>query len=141
MSCYLSILLPLSPSYFHGIRKDAFFLFIYSTGKQLKIYNKRQWDWVRQYVLDRDLHTCQLSLRDAKYIPADTVHHIFPVETYPELAFEYWNLISVCRAEHNKLHERKTHKLTDKGKLLQRRRRNEYIRWCRENDMQPHFIE
>ena len=45
----------------------------------------------------------------------------YPAEDYPEYAWEDWNLISVSRKTHNKLHDRNTDKLTAEGaKLLER---------------------
>lgn len=35
---------------------------------------------------------------------ADMVHHIYPVDDYPEYAYAEWNLISTSRKMHNKLH-------------------------------------
>lgn len=54
-------------------------------------------------------------------MPADLVHHIYPVDEFPEYAFEPWNLISVSRAAHNKLHDRDSDKLTAEGVALMRR--------------------
>lgn len=51
-------------------------------------------------------------------LEAKHVHHIFPLEWYPEYALCDWNLISLCSAEHNKLHDRETHRLTAAGLRL-----------------------
>ena len=51
---------------------------------------------------------------------ADTVHHIYPAEEYPEYEWMDWNLISVSRATHNRLENRKTGELTKEGRMLQR---------------------
>ena len=64
---------------------------------------------------------CQMSKRYGKHKEAQTVHHIFPVERYPELAFEPWNLISLTNEEHNRMHDRATHEMTEYGKELLRR--------------------
>ena len=49
------------------------------------------------------------------------VHHIFPVNEYPEYQYQEWNLISVCKSTHNMFHDRNTDELTDIGKELLRR--------------------
>ena len=77
--------------------------------------NSRRWERLRGYVLARDNYLDQVLRRYGKNVGADTVHHIFPREYFPEYAFEDWNLISVSRATHNALHDRETHKLTVKG--------------------------
>lgn len=63
----------------------------------------------------------QVALRYGQRIEADTVHHIFPREIFPELTYEPWNLISVSSKTHNTLHVRDSHKLTAKGYDLLKR--------------------
>lgn len=69
----------------------------------------------------RDGYRCQLSKRYGKSVPAELVHHIYPVDEFPEYAFEPWNLVAVSRAAHNKLHDRDSDKLTAEGVALMRR--------------------
>ena len=52
---------------------------------------------------------------------ANTVHHIFPAEDFPQYAFEKWNLISLSSEAHNMMHDRTTNELTDAGMELLRR--------------------
>ena len=66
-------------------------------------YKARRWERLRAQVMRRDGYRCQLSKRYGKSVPADLVHHIYPVDEFPEYAFEPWNLIAVSRAAHNKL--------------------------------------
>ena len=84
-------------------------------------YKARRWERLRAQVMRRDGYRCQLSKRFGKAVPADLVHHIYPVDEFPEYAFEPWNLISVSRAAHNKLHDRDSDKLTVEGVALMRR--------------------
>lgn len=84
-------------------------------------YKARRWERLRAQVMRRDGYRCQLSKRYGKVVPADLVHHIYPVDEFPEYAFEPWNLISVSRAAHNKLHDRDSDKLTAEGVALMRR--------------------
>ena len=59
---------------------------------------------------------CQLSKRYGKSIEANTVHHIFPREDYPEYQWCEWNLISLSQSVHESLHYRfTTNELTQDG--------------------------
>lgn len=69
----------------------------------------------------RDNYQCQLSKRYGKIRQAELVHHIFPAADYPEYAYCSWNLISLSRDMHNKLHNRVTDELTNMGKDLLRK--------------------
>ena len=86
-----------------------------------RIYDTKRWDSKRAYVLRRDGYMCRECARIGKHIPANTVHHIFPVEYFPEYQNEDWNLISVCAACHNEIHDRQEHTLSEKGIELLRR--------------------
>ena len=72
-------------------------------------------------MLRRDGYECQISLRYGKHVEADTVHHIFPADKYPEYEWEPWNLISLSREIHNKMHIRDTQELTAEGRKLMER--------------------
>lgn len=69
----------------------------------------------------RDRYVCQLSKRYGKLVQADTVHHIFPVEFFPEYAWQDWNLISLSNRMHNACHDRDTHELSQIGVDLLKR--------------------
>ena len=79
------------------------------------------WTHKREVILRRDGYIDQVAKRYGKIIEADTVHHIFPRELYPQYEWENWNLISVSKKTHNELHDRESHELTEKGKELMRR--------------------
>lgn len=81
-------------------------------------YQSRKWDRVRARILRRDKYICQVSKRYGKIVEANLVHHIFPVEDYPEYQWAEWNMISVSQAVHNRLHDRVTNKLTNEGIAL-----------------------
>lgn len=88
----------------------------------------KKWARLRGAILARDNYLDQVMRRYGKNVGADTVHHIFPREYFPEYTFAEWNLISVSRATHNALHDRETHKLTAKGwDLLKRTARKNNI--------------
>lgn len=75
------------------------------------------------------LISMQESKRYGKYAEATTVHHIYPLEEYPDLALMDWNLISMSAAQHDRMHDRKTDKITAAGLYWQRKRRREFEAW------------
>lgn len=84
-------------------------------------YRTTKWKHKRLWILRRDGYKCQISKRYGKRVEANTVHHIYPLEEYPEYALCDWNLISVSMKVNNQLHDRATGKLTKMGLELQRR--------------------
>lgn len=84
-------------------------------------YKGKRWRDLSAKAMRRDGYMCQLSKRYGKQVPAELVHHIYPVDEYPEYAYCTWNLISLSNAEHNKLHDRVTRRLTADGLALMRR--------------------
>lgn len=86
-----------------------------------KFYKEKKWERKRNKVLKRDGYMCQIAKRFGKIKPAELVHHILPIEEYPEYALCEWNLISLSREAHNTLHDRATGELTEKGKELARK--------------------
>lgn len=84
-------------------------------------YKGKRWRDLAARAMRRDGYMCQLSKRYGKQMPAELVHHIYPVDDYPEYAYCLWNLISLSRAVHNTLHDRNTDKLTAEGIALMRR--------------------
>lgn len=84
-------------------------------------YTSRRWLKLRQRILRRDNYQCQYSKRYGRNVEANTVHHIFPVELYPQYEWCDWNLISLSSEAHNKMHDRDSHELTAEGLKLQDR--------------------
>lgn len=108
----------------------------------MNTYHKQRWKNKRKYILKRDKYLDRELLRFGRRVEADTVHHIFPIEFYPELKYVDWNLISLNHSTHNEMHTR--HKgqqcnLTDKGLDLQKRYNRKYKSWCRKNGIEPHW--
>lgn len=95
----------------------------------LPFYKSQRWKDKREKILRRDIYLCQQSKRYGKSEAATTVHHIFPLEFYPELALVSWNLISLCEKQHNAMHDRITHELTTLGLEWQERRSAEFREW------------
>ena len=84
-------------------------------------YNSPRWKRKRACILKRDGYMCQESKRYGKRIDADMVHHVWPVDDYPEYQWEDWNLISLANTVHNMMHDRITNKLTPLGEALRKR--------------------
>lgn len=84
-------------------------------------YKSEKWKRLAAMAMRRDGYMCQISKRYGKRVPAELVHHIYPVDEYPEYSYCLWNLISLSREKHNTLHDRNTDKLTPDGIALMRR--------------------
>lgn len=93
-----------------------------------KFYKTTRWKKLRESILRRDGYMCQLTKRYGKLVEANTVHHIFPREYFPEYQWEPWNLISLSAVAHNTLHDRDTDQLTEEGlELLKRTARRYHV--------------
>ena len=91
-------------------------------------YHSKQWETVRDGVLRRDGYQCQYCKRYGRLRGASHVHHINPIEIYPELALARWNLGSLCRECHNRMHDRDSHELTAEGEKLRRKTNEQHDR-------------
>lgn len=91
-------------------------------------YKEPKWLKLRETALRRDKYIDQYLKRYGKIKQAEIVHHIFPVNDFPEYKYCLWNLISVSRATHNLFHNRDTDELTEIGKQL-------LIRTARKNNI------
>ena len=67
-------------------------------------YHSFKWRKKSEKIKRRDGYQCQWCKRYGKNIPAVVVHHIKEADEYPELAYTDSNLVSLCRACHNKAH-------------------------------------
>lgn len=81
-------------------------------------YKATRWIKKRQHILLRDNHMDQYAIRSGVRCEADTVHHILPAEEWPEYQWEDWNLISVHRSTHRRLHEKYSYRLSQEGYAL-----------------------
>lgn len=80
--------------------------------KDQGFYHWTAWRRLRKLALQRDHYLCQLQLGPDCTRVATEVHHIKPVDEFPELALDMDNLTSVCWNCHEKTKQRK------KGKPL-----------------------
>jgi 5-methylcytosine-specific restriction endonuclease McrA len=78
-------------------------------------YKSPAWKRKRANILRRDGYMCRECKRYGKTTEATTVHHINPLENYPELKLVNENLLSLCGACHDKMHDRISNKLTTLG--------------------------
>ncbi|WP_305178087.1 hypothetical protein [Faecalibaculum rodentium] len=70
-----------------------------------RFHDKTRWKKRSRMILSRDNYLDMVALRFFGIRQeADMVHHIYPVEDYPEFAYAEWNLISTSRKTHNRLH-------------------------------------
>lgn len=76
-------------------------------------YTGKAWRAKRKTILRRDGYQCRECRRYGRARDAVEVHHIKPVDEYPELAYEDSNLVSLCHACHNKMHPEKAAAMRD----------------------------
>lgn len=84
-------------------------------------YNSKRWKDKRAAVLRRYGYLCQESLRYGKRREATMVHHVWPVQDYPEYAWCDWNLLPLSNEQHERMHDRSTGELTALGESWRRR--------------------
>ena len=81
-------------------------------------YKAARWEKLRELVLRRDMFVCQYFKRLGRLVQADLVHHCFPRTEFPEYQYDPWNLLSLSRRAHNRLHDRFTDELTEEGRQV-----------------------
>ena len=93
----------------------------------MNIYKTKRWIKKRGIILRRDEYLCRHCKRFGNRTPATLVHHIFPLNDYPQYAFNTDNLLSVCNKCHEKFHDRITDVLTATGQEWVERMRSKII--------------
>ncbi|MDX1807835.1 MAG: HNH endonuclease signature motif containing protein, partial [Paenisporosarcina sp.] len=76
----------------------------------------KEWLSLRQLALKRDKFECQMCKKKGKYHKAECVHHIKEVKMFPGLALTLSNLMCLCNACHNKVHDRMSIFQREQGK-------------------------
>lgn len=92
-------------------------------------YKGKRWERLRERALQSDGYKCRECRRYGLAVDATTVHHVYPADEYPSWRWERWNLISLCAACHNAMHDRNSGALTDKG-----------LAWCRRISPPPSAV-
>lgn len=64
-------------------------------------YKSTRWRRLRESVLRAAGYRCQYFARFGKWHEAQTVHHIWPAEDYPQYAWCRWNLVALSNEAHN----------------------------------------
>ena len=104
-------------------------------------HNSKRWRKKAHDTMRRDKYQCQYAKRYGRNEPAECVHHIYPVDEYPEYAYCSWNLISLSDKSHNMMHDRTTGRLTAIGIALQSKvepERKRYDERMRRRMSRPH---
>ena len=83
-------------------------------------YHTQRWVRLREKILRRNGYRSREAARYGRAVQADTVHHIWPAEDYPEFAWEPWNLLSITQDEHRLMHNQDG-SLTALGEAWRRR--------------------
>ena len=72
-----------------------------------EFYNSRDWRELREVALERDHHECVWCREQGRVTTEDLeVDHIKELEFYPEFSLDIDNLRTLCKACHNKRHDR-----------------------------------
>ena len=83
-------------------------------------YRTTRWQRLREKILRRDGYLSREALRYGRHVEADTVHHVWRAEDFPEYAWSPWNLISITADEHRLMHNADG-TLTELGEAWRRR--------------------
>ena len=88
--------------------------------KQADTYNTTKWKKIRTRML-RENPLCEECLGFGRETPATDVHHIKPIEDFPDLRFTMSNLMCVCQTCHGKLEaqyhkDKKIHEQAERNK-------------------------
>ena len=94
-------------------------------------YKTKKWLRKREVIFRRDDYECKQTKRYGPSKLAETVHHIYPLSEYPELALVNWNLISLTHKQHGRMHDRTNNSITALGKEWQERVRPQFEEYYR----------
>ena len=89
-------------------------------------YKTKRWQRTREAALRKSDYLCQESKQYGKHVQAELIHHIYPLDKYPELAYVHWNLLPVTNAIHNTFHDRDNDEVIGRGIYRQTKRQREF---------------
>lgn len=75
--------------------------------KEQGFYHSPAWRRIRRLALQQDRYLCQDCLDNRIAAKAAEVHHIKPLEQYPDLALDLGNLRCLCRDCHEQAKKQK----------------------------------
>ena len=94
--------------------------------KKQGFYHKTAWRRVRLLALQRDHYLCQLRISKKCTGIATEVHHIKPLEDFPELGLELSNLTSCCWFCHEETKPRSSERVEPPVKIIHIRDGSEF---------------
>ncbi len=77
-----------------------------------KIYNSERWRRLRAWKFAND-PLCEMCLKEGHTVPAEDIHHVVSfmsaddIEQRQFLAYDYDNLMSLCKRCHQKIHNKR----------------------------------
>src|SRR5690554_2336937 len=90
----------------------------------MRFYATKAWKQIRLERLSKDNYLCQRCKKKGLITAGTTVHHVKPLEDYPELALDINNLTSLCNTCHEQIEKRRQRwREKKKGKKKQRKAR------------------
>ena len=99
--------------------------------KKQGFYHTPAWRRARKLALQRDHFLCQECLRKKKMVPATEVHHVLPLEDFPELGLELSNLTSLCWYCHEDTKHKKQEQTVSGIRILKIGDGSEMEEWSR----------
>lgn len=82
--------------------------------RQVKFYQSSEWRWMRQRVLIKYNHECEMHRRRGSYARATMVHHVWYLDKHPELSLAehyyssgkaHMQLMPLCHDCHEEMHQ------------------------------------
>ncbi|WP_057894020.1 HNH endonuclease [Lacticaseibacillus brantae] len=89
-------------------------------------YLSRKWKYKREVIMKRYNYEDQEQRRYGRVVTATMIHHIYPLDTYPMLALESWNLLPLSQASHNRMHDRLSDEIVGPGIYWQQKRKKDF---------------
>ena len=87
------------------------------------LFAMSDWEKLRYRAFRRDGFMCRECSRYGLHVAAERAHHVWPEDEYPEYSRELWNILSLCKPCHDRMHERGSRRLTALGLWWLRRTR------------------
>lgn len=99
-----------------------------------EFYHSAEWQEVRQAVLERDHYLCQVCKQRGIVKQATTVHHLIPLRVDYSKRLDVENLETICQSCHNKEHNERNKKLSQKKLKTKIQKRDDIISFSANED-------